>query len=73
MVLTWFYETRITFRFNAFRLFGKLRVNGFHDALAEDLLHEFTVGKLEGVARQLPLLLGSLRHGYEPRGIDRPL
>ena len=33
MALTWFYETRITFRFNAFRLFGKLRVNGFHDAL----------------------------------------
>ena len=73
MALTWFYETRITFRFNAFRLFGKLRVNSFHDALAEDLLHEFTVGKFKGVARQLPLLLGGLTHGYESRRIDRPL
>ena len=73
MALTWFYETRIAFRFNAFRLFGKLRVNGFHDALAEDLLQEFTVGKLKGVARELPLLLGSLRHGYESRRANRPL
>ena len=72
MALTWFYETRITFRFNAFRLLGKLRVNGFHDAFADDLLQEFVVGKLQGVARQLPFL-GSLSHGYEPRGIDRPL
>ncbi len=67
MALTWFYETRIAFRFNAFRLFGKLRVNGFHDTFADDLLQQFTVGKLKNVAGQLPLLLGSLNHGYEPR------
>ena len=60
MALTWFYETRIAFCFNAFRLFGKLRVNGFHDALADDLLQQFTVGKLKNVAGNFPLLLGSL-------------
>ena len=51
MALTWFYETRIVLLFNAFRLFGKLRVNGFHDSLADNLIQEFVVGKLQDVAR----------------------
>ena len=69
------YGSRIAFFRSAFCLLLKLRVNGFHDALTDDLLHELVVGKLQDVAWQLPPLLpGSLSHAYfEPPSADGPL
>ena len=77
MLLTWFYETRITFRFNAFRLLGKLRVNGFHDALIfsnnswSSALPATSVS-WEAMAMNLVELIDRYNRRYVPRRIGTP-